>query len=45
MTEKNRKKAEAKKQRVLWDMNLGTRIHKNAKHPSRAELKQRRFEE
>lgn len=39
MTEKNMKKERAKAQRVLWDMNLGTRIHKDAKHPSRAELK------
>lgn len=35
MTEKNRKKAEAKKQRVYFDMNMGTRSHKSAKYPSR----------
>lgn len=39
MTEKNMKKERAKVQRVLWDMNLGTRTHKDAKHPSRADLK------
>lgn len=39
MTEKNMKRERAKAQRVLWDMNLGTRTHKDAKHPSRAELK------
>ncbi len=39
MTEKNMKKERAKAQRVLWDMNLGTRTHKDAKHPSRADLK------
>jgi hypothetical protein len=39
MVEKNVKKQKAKEQRVLWDINLGTRIHKDAKHPSRADLK------
>jgi hypothetical protein len=39
MTEKNMKKERAKAQRVLWGMNLGTRTHKDAKHPSRADLK------
>ena len=39
MTEKNMKKKRAKAQRVLWDMNLGTRTYKDAKHPSRTELK------
>jgi hypothetical protein len=45
MTEKNMKKERAKAQRVLWGMNLGTRTHKNAKHPSRAELKNQLREE
>lgn len=41
MVEKNVKKQKAKEQRVLWGMNLGTRTHKDAKHPSRAELKRK----
>lgn len=45
MVEKNVKKQRAKAQRVLWDMNLGTRTHKDAKHPSRAELKRKGWEE
>lgn len=39
MTEKNMKRERAKAQRALWGMNLGTRTHKDAKHPSRADLK------
>lgn len=45
MVEKNVKKQRAKAQRVLWDMNLGTRTHKDAKHPSRAELKRKGWDE
>ena len=45
MVEKNQKKLRAKALRVLWGMNLGTRTHKDAKHPSRAELKKALREE
>lgn len=45
MIDKNKKKLRAKAQRVVWGMNLGTRTHKSAKHPSRAELKRREWEE
>jgi len=40
MVEKNIKKLKAKKQRVICEMNMGTRIHKDAKHPSRQQRKQ-----
>ena len=39
MIEKNRKKEQAKRQRVYFDMNTGTRIHKDSKHPSRQDRK------
>lgn len=39
MTEKNLKKALAKKQRVWYNMNTGTQNHKDAKHPSRQKMK------
>lgn len=45
MTDKNKKKLQAKAQRVVWGMNLGTRTHKDAKHPSRAELKRKGWDE
>ena len=45
MIEKNVKKQRAKALRLDWGMNLGTRTHKNAKHPSRAELKRKGWEE
>ena len=40
MTEKNRRKEQAKKQRVLVLMNTGTRTHKTDKYPSRQQRKQ-----
>ena len=39
MVEKNRKKEQAKRQRVYFNMNTGTRIHKDSKHPSRQDRK------
>lgn len=39
MTEKNRKKLEAKKQRGLSGFNTGTIIHKDMRHPSRQQRK------
>ena len=45
MIEKNLKKQRAKALRSEWGMNLGTRTHKDAKHPSRAELKRKRWDE
>jgi len=41
VVEKNIKKLKAKKQRVICEMNMGTRIHKDAKHPSRQQEKQK----
>lgn len=41
MTEKNKKKLDAKKQRVFIHMNTATVTHKDKKHPSRKELKKR----
>lgn len=35
MVEKNLKKLKAKKQRVICGMNMGTRIHKTDKYPTR----------
>lgn len=40
MVEKNVKKLKAKKQRVLFIMNTGSRVHKDAKHPTRQQRKQ-----
>lgn len=40
MVEKNVKKLKAKKMRVVCGMNTGTRIHKDAKHPTRQQRKQ-----
>lgn len=39
MTEKNRRKEQAKRQRVLVMMNTGTRTHKTDKYPTRQQLK------
>ena len=39
MIEKNKKKQEAKQYRAWWDMNTGTRIHKDAKHKHRRDEK------
>jgi hypothetical protein len=39
MVEKNTRKEKAKRQRVFFDMNTGTRTHENKKHPSRQNLK------
>ena len=39
MVEKNRKKEQAKRQRVYFDMNTGTRVHKDSKHSSRQDRK------
>ena len=41
MVEKNKRKEQARKQRVTVEMNTGTRTHKSAKHPSRQQEKQR----
>jgi hypothetical protein len=40
MVEKNLKKLNAKKQRVLNGMNTGTRTHKTDKYPTRQQRKQ-----
>ena len=39
MVEKNKKKLLDKSQRVWYNMNTGTRVHKDAKHPSRNKIK------
>jgi len=39
MTEKNRRKLEAKRHRVYFDMNTGTRTHKSRKDYDRREGK------
>ena len=39
MVEKNRKKELAKKNRVWYNMNTGTRTFKSAKYPTREENK------
>ena len=39
MTDKNRKKEQAKKNRVWFPMNTGTITHKDKKHKSRQENK------
>ena len=39
MVEKNARRERAKRQRVFFDMNTGTRTHKNKKYPSRQNLK------
>ena len=39
MIEKNRKKELAKKNRVWFNMNTGTRSFKSAKYPTREEIK------
>lgn len=39
MTEKNKKKLEAKKQRCYFDMNIGERPHKSPKDYDRKRLK------
>ena len=39
MTDKNRKKEQAKQNRVWFPMNLGTISHKSKKHKSRQENK------
>jgi len=39
MTDKNRKKEQAKKNRVWFPMNTGTITHKSKKHKSRQENK------
>lgn len=39
MTEKNKKKLEAKKHRAWWDMNLGERPHKSPKDYDRNKSK------
>ena len=41
MIEKNRKKELAKKNRVWFNMNTGTRLHKSAKYPTREDNKKR----
>ncbi len=40
MVEKNLKKLNAKKQRVVNGMNTGTRTHKTDKYPTRQQRKQ-----
>lgn len=39
MVEKNKKKLLDKSQRVWYNINTGTRVHKDAKHPSRNKIK------
>lgn len=39
MIDKNKRKADAKKHRVYFDMNLGTRSHKSKKEYNRKEGK------
>lgn len=39
MIEKNKKKEQNKLKRVWYPMNIGTRVHKDAKHPTRQERK------
>ena len=39
MVEKNLRKAKAKRNRVYFDMNTGTRVHKDPRHPSRNDRK------
>lgn len=39
MTEKNRKKKEARKYRVFFSGKLGTQIHESEKHPNREKIK------
>lgn len=39
MIEKNKKKENAKKHRVYFDMNLGTRDFRDKKHPIREDIK------
>jgi hypothetical protein len=41
MVDKNLKKEKAKKNRVWFDMNTGTRIHKDDKHPHRRDEKRK----
>ena len=41
MVEKNKKKELDKAQRVWYNMNTGTRVHKDKKHPSRNEIKKK----
>ena len=41
MNEKNKKKEQAKKNRIWFDMNMGTVTHKDKKHPSRQENKKK----
>lgn len=41
MVDKNKRKEQAKTQRVFFNMNTGTRTHKDAKHPGRKDLKKR----
>ena len=43
MIDKNKRKAQAKIQRVFFSMNTGTRTHKDKKHPNRKDL-QKRFD-
>ena len=40
MVEKNKKKQQAKKMRVMNGMNTGTRTHKTDKHPTRQQQKE-----
>jgi len=39
MIDKNKKKEQAKKNRVFFPMNTGTITHKDKKHPSRNQRK------
>jgi len=39
MVEKNKKKLLDKSKRVWYNMNTGTRVHKDAKHPTRQKNK------
>jgi hypothetical protein len=41
MIEKNKKKEQNKLNRVWFDMNTGTRTHKDSKHPHRRDEKRK----